>query len=112
MVEISERSFEKTIECGLLRYGPDACAGEIDRVREAAPPYGNLRVLARHLLRAARRVFGIPDFQLYALADGIKHFLFNRSKGLRIDLPPPKPRFVQRLLFDPKKFWGNSSSEI
>ena len=60
-----------------------------------------LRVLARHVFKAARRVFGIPDFRLYALADGIKHFLFNRSKGLRIALPPPKPRFVQRLLFDP-----------
>ena len=26
--EISERSFEEAIECGLLWYGPDACAGE------------------------------------------------------------------------------------
>jgi len=37
-MEVSERSFEKTIECGLLRYGPDACAGEGGAVREAAPP--------------------------------------------------------------------------
>jgi hypothetical protein len=59
-----------------------------------------LRVLARHVLRAARRVFGIPDFRLYALADGIKHFLFSQSKGLKPALPPPKPHFVQRLLFD------------
>lgn len=59
-----------------------------------------LRVLMRHMLRAARRVFGIPDFRLYALADGIRHFLFSRSKALRLDLPPPKPRFVQGLLFD------------
>ena len=35
MPEVSERSFEKTIECGLLRYGPDACAGEAAGVREA-----------------------------------------------------------------------------
>jgi hypothetical protein len=28
-----------------------------------------LRVLTGHLLRAARRVFGIPDFRFYALAD-------------------------------------------
>ena len=60
-----------------------------------------LRVLMRHILRAARRVFGIPGFRLYALADGIKPFLFSRSKALRIDLPPPKPRFVQSLLFNP-----------
>jgi hypothetical protein len=59
-----------------------------------------LRVLMRHMLRAALRVFGIPDFRLYALADGIKHFLFSRSTALRMELPPPKPRFVQGLLFD------------
>jgi len=29
-----------------------------------------LRVLARHIVRAARRVFGIPDFRLYAWAMG------------------------------------------
>ena len=58
-----------------------------------------LRVLMRHVLRAARRVFGVPDFRLYALADGIKHFLFSQSKGLKPALPPPKPHFVQRFLF-------------
>ena len=39
-MEVSERSFEKTIECGLLRYGPDACVGEGAGVREEAAPYG------------------------------------------------------------------------
>ena len=41
-VEVSERSFEKTIECGLLRGGPNACAGEGDQagVGEEAAPYG------------------------------------------------------------------------
>ena len=38
--EISERSFEEAIECGLLQYGPDACAGVDPTVREAPPPYG------------------------------------------------------------------------
>ena len=42
-----------------------------------------LRVLSQHVLKAARRVFGIPDFRLYALADGIKHCLFSRSPGVR-----------------------------
>jgi len=28
-VEVSERSFEKTIECGLLSHGPDAGARDI-----------------------------------------------------------------------------------
>jgi hypothetical protein len=59
-----------------------------------------LRVLMRHVLRAARRVFGVPDFRLYALADGIKYFLFSQSKSLKLALPPPKPHFVQKLLFE------------
>src|SRR5437867_3350318 len=39
--QISERSFEEAIECGLLQYGPDACAGEATAVRETPPPYGD-----------------------------------------------------------------------
>jgi hypothetical protein len=31
-----------------------------------------LDILATHLLRAAKRLFGIPDFRLYAIADGIR----------------------------------------
>jgi type I restriction enzyme R subunit len=40
--EISERSFEDAIECGLLQSGPDACAGgEGRRIQETAEPYGD-----------------------------------------------------------------------
>jgi type I restriction enzyme R subunit len=39
-VEVSERSLEEAIECGLLRDGPDACAGETRAVRETPPLYG------------------------------------------------------------------------
>jgi hypothetical protein len=60
-----------------------------------------LRVLARHVIRAARRVFGIPEFRLYALADGIKNCLFGRSQGLRSDPSPPLLRFAQLHLFNP-----------
>lgn len=35
--EISERSFEQAIECGLLQYGPDACARLASAVRETPP---------------------------------------------------------------------------
>jgi type I restriction enzyme R subunit len=38
--EISECSFEEAIECALLQYGPDACAGRTTAVRETSPPYG------------------------------------------------------------------------
>src|ERR1051326_1802367 len=40
--EISERAFEEAIECGLLRSGPDACAGDATAVREAPQPYGEI----------------------------------------------------------------------
>jgi type I restriction enzyme R subunit len=38
---VSERSFEEAIECALLHYGPDACAGEATALRETSPPYGD-----------------------------------------------------------------------
>ena len=38
--EISERSFEETIECTLLSGGPDACPGLGDVVREVTPAFG------------------------------------------------------------------------
>src|SRR3990172_3904450 len=41
MVDVSERSFEEAIECGLLQYGPDACAADASVVRETSPPYGD-----------------------------------------------------------------------
>jgi type I restriction enzyme R subunit len=40
-LEISERSFEETIECGLLQHGPDACADDTMAARETSPPYGD-----------------------------------------------------------------------
>ena len=38
--KISERAFEATIECALLRYGPDACVGDATIVQESTPAYG------------------------------------------------------------------------
>jgi hypothetical protein len=56
-----------------------------------------LRVLAGHVLRASKRVFGIPDFRLYALADGIRQFLYGQTQGLKRflelqDQPPIQPK--------------------
>lgn len=34
-----------------------------------------LSILASHVLKAAKRLFGIPDFRYYALSDGIKEIL-------------------------------------
>ena len=38
--KVSERAFEDAIECALLAFGPDACAGDTSAVRETSPPYG------------------------------------------------------------------------
>jgi len=59
-----------------------------------------LRVLSKHLVRAARRVFGIPDFRLYALADGIRQFLYSQTQGLKRFLELQSPVPVQPKLFD------------
>ena len=60
-----------------------------------------LRVLARHVLTAARRLFGIPDFRFYALADGIRELLFGRQKGLDGFNQMLKIENMQLSLFDP-----------
>src|SRR5690242_21125171 len=41
-VDISERSFEAAIECGLFQYGPDACPGDANAMRESSPPFGEM----------------------------------------------------------------------
>jgi hypothetical protein len=60
-----------------------------------------LRVLAGHVLRASKRVFGIPDFRLYALADGIRQFLYSQTQGLKrlFELQNSPP--AQPMLFNP-----------
>jgi hypothetical protein len=58
-----------------------------------------LRVLTGHVLDAARRVFGIPDFRFYALADGIKAHLFGQKKGLSGCFSCRDPETGQRWLF-------------
>ena len=60
-----------------------------------------LRVLSRHVLKAARRLFGIPDFRFYALADGIRELLFGRQKALESFSQVLKTETLQMSLFDP-----------
>jgi hypothetical protein len=40
--EVSEHSFEDAIECGLLRYGPDACPEGGGGLREPVPPWAEM----------------------------------------------------------------------
>lgn len=55
-----------------------------------------LKVMAGYVLKAAKRVFGIPDFKYYALADGLRG-LFTRHPG-RPQRQSRSPEF-QTLLF-------------
>jgi len=38
-----------------------------------------LKILVQHIHRAAKRIYGIPEFRFYALADGIKQILYSRA---------------------------------
>jgi hypothetical protein len=60
-----------------------------------------LRVLTGHVLRAAQRVFGIPEFRFYALADGIKAYLFAQRRGVYGCFSSRDPDTGQRCLFSP-----------
>lgn len=41
-----------------------------------------MEVLAMHVMDAAKRLFGIPNFRYYALADGIKEILNRTGRGV------------------------------
>lgn len=43
-----------------------------------------LSILAHYALKSAKRLFGIPDFRYYAIADGIKEILAGYSKHIRL----------------------------
>ena len=58
-----------------------------------------LEIMATHALKAAKRIFGIPDFRYYALADGIGRILNRLDKGPR-KAESKEQAFAQLLLFD------------
>jgi hypothetical protein len=45
-----------------------------------------LRVMAGYVEKAAKHVFGVPDFKYYALADGLRA-LFTRHPGRHVTRP-------------------------
>ena len=56
-----------------------------------------LEILATHVLKAAKRLFGIPDFRYYAISDGIKAILMQAGEGTsrpRGPDPPPDPQLA------------------
>ena len=59
-----------------------------------------LRVTAAYVLKAAKRVFGIPDFRYYAIADGLRSiFMRHPGKPYRLFWPKLPPERVQLQLF-------------
>ena len=40
-----------------------------------------MKILSLHMLDAAKRLFGIPNFRFYALADGMRSILLKAAKG-------------------------------
>ena len=43
-----------------------------------------LTILATHTMKASKRIFGIPDFLYYALADGLKAILTRFGRGIEV----------------------------
>ena len=55
-----------------------------------------LAILVRHIERAAKRIYGVPEFRFYAIADGIKQLLFGRDAGIGQPRPDPRPNLLPR----------------
>jgi hypothetical protein len=49
-----------------------------------------LEILVQHVYRVSRRIYGVPEFRFYAIADGIKQVLFDRP-GLKLAPAPAIP---------------------
>lgn len=48
-----------------------------------------LKILIQHIHQAAKRIYGIPEFRYYALADGIKQILYSRMIKIQHSLHAP-----------------------
>ena len=59
-----------------------------------------LRIMAQYVERAAKRVFGVPHFKYYALADGLRA-LFMRHPGRPVTrIREPRPLQMPLFAFD------------
>jgi hypothetical protein len=59
-----------------------------------------MEILVTHVLKASKRIFGIPDFRYYAIADGIRELLHRYDKGV-LRNPVFASHRKQLALFDP-----------
>lgn len=58
-----------------------------------------LKILLQHIYQAAKRIYRIPEFRFYAIADGVKQVLFGSHSG--IGRPPPAPLPIGETLLLP-----------
>lgn len=58
-----------------------------------------LTILACRVKEISKRLFGIPQFHYYALADGLAHLLCRTGHGPRCGPPPRNPKNLQLSLF-------------
>ncbi len=58
-----------------------------------------LKILLQHIYQAAKRIYGIPEFRFYAIADGVKQVLFGSHSG--IGRPPPARLPIGEILLLP-----------
>jgi hypothetical protein len=53
-----------------------------------------LRLLTQHILRSAKRIYGVPEFRFYAVADGIRQTSPVPKRGLGPPLLRPGDQFL------------------
>jgi hypothetical protein len=58
-----------------------------------------MKILVAHVLKASKRIFGIPDFRYYAIADGIRELLNRYNRGI-VKAVKPTTNSNQLALFD------------
>lgn len=59
-----------------------------------------LKILVQHIQKASKRIYGIPEFRYYALADGIRQILYSRTARIRDPIPSSLDTNLQLLPFD------------
>jgi hypothetical protein len=59
-----------------------------------------MEILVTHVLKASKRIFGIPDFRYYAIADGIRELLNRYNRGI-VEFTTIITGSKQLALFDP-----------
>ena len=58
-----------------------------------------LKILVGHILRQAKRVFGIPSFKYYAVGDGMSAILKRLPKKINLAQPGTADQLVMNLGF-------------